>query len=51
MGHIDWIVLVEVDNLLIITKFNNLPRGGLQTGDGDTNIPLSEPDVVITGIK
>ncbi len=31
MGHIDWIVLVEVDSLLVITIFNNLPRGCLQT--------------------
>ncbi len=51
MGHIDWVVLVEVDSLLIITIFNNLPRAGLQAGDGDTNVPLSEPDVLIAGIE
>ncbi len=51
MGHIDWVVLVEVDSLLIITIFNNLPRDGLQTGDGDSNIQISEPDVVIVEIE
>ncbi len=51
MGHIDPVVLVEVDSLLIITIFNNLPRGGLQTGDSGSNIPLSEPDVFIAGIE
>ncbi len=51
MRHIDWVLLVEVDSLLIIAIFNNLPRGGLQTGDGDTKIPLSEPDVFIAGIE
>ncbi len=51
MGHIDPVVLVEVDSLLIITIFNNLPRGGLQTGDSGSNISLSEPDVFIAGIE